>query len=96
MVMKNLDGLTLQEEPVKFEEVVPRSGGREPSSKRQAKAKKSNEKEESGRRQKEDTKDVEAEKARKRNKPEGAADEKERRLRRKVWDLRGQDPQGCN
>jgi len=77
VVMKNLDGLTLQEEPVKFEEVVPRSGGREPSSKRQAKAKKSNEKEESGRRQKEDTKEVEAEKARKRT------NRKEQRMKRR-------------
>jgi len=76
VVMKNLDGLTLQEEPVKFEEVVPRSGGREPS-KRPPKARKPIEKEEGGRRKKEDLKEVEAEKARKRT------NRKEQRMKRR-------------
>merc|ERR1712130_658035 len=76
VVMKNLDGLTLQEELVKFEEVVPRSGGREPS-KRPPKARKPTEKEESGRRKKEELKEVEAEKARKRT------NRKEQRMKRR-------------
>jgi len=76
VVMKNLDGLTLQEELVKFEEVVPRSGGREPS-KRPPKARKPIEKEEGGRRKKEDLKEVEAEKARKRT------NRKEQRMKRR-------------
>jgi len=76
VVMKNLDGLTLQEELVKFEEVVPRSGGREPS-KRPPKARKPVEKEEGGRRKKEDLKEVEAEKARKRT------NRKEQRMKRR-------------
>ena len=74
--MKNLDGLTLQEEAVKFEEVVPRSGGREPS-KRPPRARKPIEKEEGGRRRKEDVKEVEAEKARKRT------NRKEQRMKRR-------------
>jgi len=76
VVMKNLDGLTLQEEAVKFEEVVPRSGGREPS-KRPPRARKPIEKEEGGRRRKEDVKEVEAEKARKRT------NRKEQRMKRR-------------
>ena len=74
--MKNLDGLTLQEEAVKFEEVVPRSAGREPS-KRPPRARKPIEKEEGGRRRKEDVKEVEAEKARKRT------NRKEQRMKRR-------------
>ena len=65
VVMNNLDGLTLQEELVMFE-VVPRSGGREPS-KRPPKARKPIGKEEGGQRKKKGVKkEEEAEKARKR------------------------------
>jgi len=71
VVMKNLEGLTLQEEPVKFEEIVPRPGGRDPS-KRPPKNRKTGEKEtgagakekEEGGRKKSESKEVEGEKAR--------------------------------
>jgi len=76
VVTKNLEGLVLQGEPVKFEEVVPRSGGREPA-KRPPRARKERVEREEGGRRRPEVRDVEAEKARKRT------NRKEQRMKRR-------------
>jgi len=76
VVTKNLEGLALQGEPVKFEEVVPRAGGREPA-KRPPRARKERVEREEGGRRRPEVRDVEAEKARKRT------NRKEQRMKRR-------------